>query len=336
MDSYSAEYIIKLKGVAGNKSKVEAVMDGIIAKGIQHVYLVGCGGSLAVMYPGKFLMDRYLPGVHAHVYPSREFSLVAPVNVGKKSLVILASHSGGTPETLEAADFAREKGAVTIGFCRDADSKLSKKVDFCFHYNSEVGITESKMMFLHMIVFKLIKAAEQTFPYELCMQGIQALPDALTQLRLSLEAEGTHFARQHKHDKTIYTVAAGPAYGIAYAYAICILLEMQWINSASFHAGEFFHGPFEIIEKGVPLILLLGEDETRPMAERVQAFAEKYTDRLTIIDSQNYPLPGVDDSVRKMFSSFVVWTTLYRFAQYLEEERGHSLDLRRYMGVVDY
>ena len=336
MDSYSADYIVKLKGVAEKRSKVEAVMDGLIAKGINQVYLVGCGGSLAVMYPGKYLLDRHLPGMQAHVYQSREFTLVAPKNVGKKSLVIVASHSGGTAETLEAADFARERGAVTIGFCRDADSKLSEKVDFCFSYNGENGITESKMMFLHMIVFKLIKAGNDQFPFEAAMEGIRQLPDALTNLRLSEEEAGMQFAEAHKDEKTIYTTSGGPIYGIGYAYAICILLEMQWIHSAPFHAGDFFHGPFEIIEKHVPLILLMGEDSTRPMAERVKVFAEKYTDKLTVIDSKNYPLPGIPEEVRSLFSPFVTWTVLYRYAQCLEIVRDHSLELRRYMGIVEY
>ena len=30
------------------------------------------------------------------------------------------------------------------------------------------------------------------------------------------------------------------------------MMEMQWINSGSFHSGEFFHGPFEIVDKDVP------------------------------------------------------------------------------------
>ncbi len=336
MDSYSAEYIVKLKAVADKRGKAEAVMDGIAAKGISQVYLVGCGGSLAPMIPGKYLLDKYLPGVQAHIYQSREFTLVAPRNVDKKSLVILASHSGGTPETVEAAGFAKERGAVTIGLSRDADSALSKKVDFCFSYQSEYGITDSKMMFLHMLLFRLIRSGNASFPYEQAMVGLGHLPEALTSLRITQTEAGMKFAEAHKEDKTIYTVSGGPVFGMGYAYSICILLEMQWINSAPFHAGDFFHGPFEIIEKGVPLILLMGEDATRPMAQRVEAFAKQYTDKLTVIDSRNYELPGIDDEVRGLFSPFVVWTVLFRYAQCLEKARNHSLDLRRYMGVVEY
>ena len=336
MNDYSKDFIEKLKGVAGKKSKVEAVMDGVIAKGINQVYLVGCGGSLAVMYPGKYMIDKYAGGVQTHIYPSREFTLVAPQNLGKKSLVVLASHSGGTEETLEAADFSRERGAVTIGFSRDADSKLSEKVDFSFSYHGENGITESKMMFLYMIVFKLIKSLNMKFPYDEGMKAIERLPQALTNIRESIEEEGTRFAKDHKDEEKIYTTAGGPTYGIAYAYAVCILLEMQWIHSAPFHAGEFFHGPFEIIEDHVPLILIMGEDDTRPMAERALAFAQKYTSKLTVIDSKNYELPDISEEIRPLLSPFVVWTVLYRYAQYLETERDHSLELRRYMGIIDY
>ncbi|MCY7931444.1 SIS domain-containing protein, partial [Bacillus inaquosorum] len=45
-----------------------------------------------------------------------------------------------------------------------------------------------------------------------------------------------------------------------------------WIHSHAIHAGEYFHGPFEIIDESVPFIILLGLDETRPLEERALTF----------------------------------------------------------------
>ncbi len=56
--------------------------------------------------------------------------------------------------------------------------------------------------------------------------------------------------KSHLHD------GQRPSFGAAHQESICILLEMQWINSASIHSGEYFHGPFEITETGTPFILL--------------------------------------------------------------------------------
>ena len=44
-----------------------------------------------------------------------EFMARNPARLGPTSAVILCSHSGTTPETVEAARFARSKGALTPG-----------------------------------------------------------------------------------------------------------------------------------------------------------------------------------------------------------------------------
>lgn len=51
---------------------------------------------------------------------------------------------------------------------------------------------------------------------------------------------------------------------------------MQWINSASIHSGEYFHGPFEITEPGTPFILLQSSGRTRPLDDRAIRFIERY------------------------------------------------------------
>ncbi len=62
-------------------------------------------------------------------------------------------------------------------------------------------------------------------------------------------------AKGHLHD------GQRPSFGAAHQESICILLEMRWINSASIHSGEYFHGP-EITEAGTPFILLKSSGRT--------------------------------------------------------------------------
>lgn len=331
-----AEYKEIMQGVARQRFFVEDVLKGITGRNIEHVYLVGSGGSLAVMHPVKYLFDRYGGAVTAELYSSGEFAVSCAGRLNGRSLVVLCSHSGNTPETVEAAVVAHEKGATAIGIARSASSHLGRTVDYCFSYQGEVAITESKMLFLHMIAFSLLKAVNPDFPYAAGAAFIDCLPGALAAVKEAVVEKGKAFARRYREARTIYTAGSGPLYGMAYAYAVCILLEMQWINSAPFRAAEFFHGPFEIIEKGVPLVVLVGEDESRPLAERVIRFAERYTDCLTVVDTRNFSLEGFTPEQRAFAAPFVGWAVLYLYAQFLAAERGHPLDRRRYMGVVDY
>jgi fructoselysine-6-phosphate deglycase len=117
---------------------------------------------------------------------------------------------------------------------------------------------------------------------------------------------------------------------------MCVLEEMQWIKTKSIHAAEFFHGTLELVEEDTSVILLKGEDDTRPLMERVERFAEKYTKKLTVIDTQDYELEGINEEFRKYLSPLVVNTLLQRISVHLEDKRNHSLEIRRYYRTVAY
>ncbi len=131
-------------------------------------------------------------------------------------------------------------------------------------------------------------------------------------------------------------VGSGSVWGETYSYAMCVMEEMQWIRTKSVKASEFFHGSLELVEKDMSLMVIMGEDDTRPMCERVINFARKYTDDLNVFDSADYKLPGIDEKYRSLLSPIIITAVLDRLSIHLEEKRGHSLDIRRYYKKVEY
>ena len=90
------------------------------------------------------------------------------------------------------------------------------------------------------------------------------------------EALGKSLAIKYKDADGFYLIATGPLAGLTYQFATCNLLEMQWKHAGVWNAAEFKHGPLEIVEEGLPMIFLLGTDETRPVAERARDFAVRH------------------------------------------------------------
>lgn len=117
---------------------------------------------------------------------------------------------------------------------------------------------------------------------------------------------------------------------------MCVLEEMQWIATKSIHAAEFFHGTIEMTEKDMSFVLLKGEDETRPLVDRVEKFVNKYSDVVEVFDTKDYALEGVSESMRKFVAPMVMATQLERVSAHLEHVRGHSLEIRRYYRTVKY
>ena len=73
---------------------------------------------------------------------------------------------------------------------------------------------------------------------------------------------------------------------------MCILEEMQWIRTRPVHAADFFHGTLELVEDGVSVLLLKGEDAARPLADRVEAFVPRYSGKLAVLDAAATSCPG--------------------------------------------
>lgn len=318
--------------------QVKVVLDNLRDRDMNRVFFVACGGSSALMYPSKYVMDREAKGITSDLYSSNEFVYRNPRTLDETSLVILCSHSGTTSETVEAAKFARTHGATTVSLTHDPESPLAKASEFVIKYDSGEGAVamDTSHSVILELVLGLLNVKENNPKYESLLRSLEHLQDLLERARTQHEEKACGFAETHKDEKVIYTMASGANYGVAYAFAICILMEMQWIHSQAIHAGEYFHGPFEILDKDVPMILLLGFDETRPLEERALSFSKQYGERLTILDAKDLDLRGIEEDVKGYVAPLVLNAVLRTYAEALATARNHPLTTRRYMWKVAY
>ena len=79
-----------------------------------------------------------------------------------------------------------------------------------------------------------------------------------------------------------------------------------------------------------------GEDASRPLADRVETFVRRYTDRVWVLDAAAVELPGISAQVRSLISPIVLATLLERLSEHLSVLRDHPLTTRRYYKRVEY
>ncbi|MFQ9678833.1 MAG: hypothetical protein ACLRZH_00800 [Ruthenibacterium lactatiformans] len=53
--------------------QVKAVQQAVAARAVENVYFVACGGSLATLYPGKYILERETAAVSTGAYTAAEF-----------------------------------------------------------------------------------------------------------------------------------------------------------------------------------------------------------------------------------------------------------------------
>ena len=150
------------------------------------------------------------------------------------------------------------------------------------------------------------------------------------------DAQAKQWAKDNKRKKTIYTSGSGINYGEVYSTAMCWFMEMQWINSGCIHSGEFFHGPFEVTDYDVPFMLVKSIGKTRFLDERVENFAKKFTEDLLVLDQKDLDLSNVAEEARQYVAAILTGVVIRHFVEAIAFERGHSLDVRRYMWQMEY
>ncbi|MFJ7726782.1 SIS domain-containing protein [Neobacillus sp. NPDC097160] len=331
-----SKYLEVTKGALSLREQAEFIIDEISNKGFKNIFLIGSGGSIAIMYPFEYILNSTsTKPVYAKI--AAEFMLMNDKHFGEESLVILSSLSGTTQETVAAAKFCKEKGATTIGLVGYEKTPLGDLVDYkLVNFCENDFASDSINLQLYILIFRLMHNNNDFPEYDKFVSELQSIPEKLVAVKHVAEGKAEEFAQKYKDETYHMVVASGNLWGKAYSYAMCVLEEMQWIRTKTIHAAEFFHGTLELVEEDTSILVLKGEDETVPLIERVEKFAEKYTNKLTVFDTKDYEMDGISEQFRGYLSPLIMGTVLQRLSVHLEDKRNHSLDLRRYYRTVAY
>ena len=306
---------------------------------IKSVIFVGCGASKADLYPAKYFLDGNAKNLRVSHYTANEFNYATPEAVNDKAIVITASLGGTTPETVQANARAKELGAHVMSLTRTVDSPLTKDADYVVYHRFAESYSAKleKMGFALELAVEILQQFEGYDNYEDMQLAFSKIYDLADTAAKSAILDAKKFANEYKDSPVIYVMSSGATHEVAYSTSICLMMEMQWINSGTFHSGEFFHGPFEIVDKNVPFILLMNDGRTRKIDSRALTFLERFEAKATVVDALDYGLSAVIPKTVIDYFNPMILTAVFRvYAEELSEARQHPLTKRRYMWKLEY
>lgn len=325
-----------VEAALGERDRAEQIARDVIAAGLENVFLVGCGGSLNDFGSIHYVLESRSTAFPAFHMNSDEFIVRRPGSLGTGSLVLVASHNGTTKETLEAARVAREAGALVIAFTKDNSTPLAPLADDVFVYESDRTILAPKQVLITQLGYALLEASGVAGDYDGIRRAFDALPTALDVAHDEADAFFPAIAEAMTAGGHRYVLAGGPNYSVGYGMAMCYFLEMQRLGATAFHANEFFHGAFEIIDNDTPVLVWRGEDASSGQIDRLEAFLGRYNDNTHCVDSRRFALEGVPVGLRGEVTPLLLSTLSKRLAEHLEAVTGNPLTRRRYMFTVEY
>ncbi len=323
-------------GAVGLHARLDQVIGSCLSAGAENVFFLGTGGAAILMQPAAQLLQTKsrLPAFHG--LPA-ELVITGSANLTKKSIVVMPSLSGTTKESVALLAKLKEIGATVLTLVGHVETPLGKGGDHVFvNFAEDDTSCESFYLQSLIIALSIMKHRGEIANYDQLIGELTQLPALLLEVKRAYEPKAEAFARTLAASDYHIITGAGNVWPQAFYYGMCILEEMQWIRTRPVHASDFFHGTLELVEKGVSVILFKGEDALRPLADRVENFVPNYTDKLTVLDTATFDLPGISAEVRAMISPVLLATVLERISAHLEVLRNHPLTTRRYYKRVSY
>ncbi|MDR1710973.1 MAG: SIS domain-containing protein [Propionibacteriaceae bacterium] len=317
--------------------QIRAAVVRELDSGIENIFFASAGGVALLTYPAARLLQTR-SSFPTFMERSTELIAGGNANLGPKSLVVFCSVSGTTQEAVAALRYAKGKGARVMTFTGTAGTPMAVEADINFcnpvadDTSSECYLTQTLLLALAVLEHRGEWAEASDIAAEL-----RHLPAGLVAAKQAFEPRAAELAAKlAAATKPILISSGGNAWYEAWYFGMCILEEMQWIWTRPIHALDFFHGTLELVEPGVDMLLLKGEDAGRELAERVARFVPSVGGTLHVVDAADFDLPGLSPATRALIAPAVLATVLERLAEHIAALRDHPLTVRRYYKRLEY
>ena len=316
--------------------RIDDVIASCLEAGADNIFFLGTGGAGILMQPAAQLLQRR-SRFPAFLDLTAELFVGGSANLTERSIVVMPSLSGTTKESVALLAKLKEVGATVLTMVGHEQTPLGKGGDHVFvNFAEDDTSCESFYLQSLFIALSIMKHRGEIANYDQLKAELTQLPALLLEVKRTFESKAQTYAEAFAGSDYHIVTGAGNVWPEAFYYGMCILEEMQWIRTRPVHASDFFHGTLELVEKDVSVILFKGEDAYRALAERVENFVPNYTDKLTVLDTAEFELPGISADVRALVSPILLATVLERISAHLEVMRNHPLTTRRYYKRVAY
>jgi glutamine---fructose-6-phosphate transaminase (isomerizing) len=233
---------------------------------VGRITAVACGTAWHACLVGKFLIES-LARVRVDVDYGSEFRYRDPL-LGPDSLVLVATQSGETVDTLAAMEEARAQGVKSVAIVNAVGSQAARLADggaIYLHAGPEIGVASTKafttmLVAFYLLALRIAQARKTLTPHEI-RAHIQALIELPGKVASILEQHTIYeeLAERYHHATDALFLGRQVNYPIALEGALK-LKEISYIHAEGYPAGEMKHGPIALIDKELPVVCIAAQD----------------------------------------------------------------------------
>ncbi|XP_013794545.1 glutamine--fructose-6-phosphate aminotransferase [isomerizing] 2-like isoform X2 [Limulus polyphemus] len=237
-------------------------------KRCRRLLLIGCGTSYHSAIATRQILEE-LTELPVMVELASDF-LDRNTPIFRDDVCFFISQSGETADTLMALRYCRMRGALIVGITNTVGSSICRESHCGVHINAgpEIGVASTKAytsQFISLIMFALVmcddRISMQPRRSEI-IQGLRALPEQIKKV-LELDEQVYDLAQKMYQQKSLLVMGRG------YNSATCLegalkIKELTYMHSEGIISGELKHGPLALVDKAMPVIMIVTRDPVYP------------------------------------------------------------------------
>lgn len=234
----------------------------------RRLLLIGCGTSFHSAIATRQILEE-LTELPVMVELASDF-LDRKTPVFRDDVCFFISQSGETAETLVALRYCKQRGALIVGITNTVGSSICRESHCGVHINAgpEIGVASTKAytsQFLSLVMFALVMSEDRISMAprrQEIIEGLKRLPDDIKQV-LALDHEVLMLAKELYKQKSLLVMGRG------YNHSTCLegalkIKELTYMHSEGILAGELKHGPLALVDKAMPVIMVITRDPVYP------------------------------------------------------------------------
>ncbi|KAL7985792.1 hypothetical protein Chor_010958 [Crotalus horridus] len=230
----------------------------------RRLIVIGCGTSYHAAVATRQVLEE-LTELPVMVELASDF-LDRNTPVFRDDVCFFISQSGETADTLMALRYCKNRRALTVGITNTVGSSISRDTDCGVHINAgpEIGVASTKAytsQFISLVLFGLMMSEDRISLQkrrEEIISSLKSLPEMIKEV-LSLDEKIHDLALELYKQRSLLVMGRG------YNYATCLegalkIKEITYMHSEGILAGELKHGPLALIDKQMPVIMIIMKD----------------------------------------------------------------------------
>jgi glucosamine--fructose-6-phosphate aminotransferase (isomerizing) len=272
----------------------------------KEVFLVSAGTSQHSCIAASYIFSQI---ARLTTYPvvSSEFVERYGSTVGIDSIILAVSQSGETYDTLKAVDHARMRAATVLGLTNTVGSTLTRvsRAYIIQQSGPEIGVAATKtftsqVLVLAQLALRLAKIRGKLSQDELdeYKAGLQKVPDWVEEVLEKTGDRVKKLAAKYKDDRLFLFLGRGISSATAMEGRLKVL-EITYVPSLAYPAGESKHGPISIVEKDTACVFVCPRGGTH--AEIIGSIMEMKARGANIISI----CEEGDEAIKSLSDSFI-------------------------------